>query len=336
MMEYSRKIERMFFHNPTLPIANYPLLDRDLFEIQEFESLAFDYSVNSLCYTYVREFNNNWFVDIYLYYSFYFENQINKKRFIIAPGYQMNENDENAFLAFVKMDDVLFNSRVCADYVQDISNIAPDINMKPYQNLEIALFHTYFACYRSGIRELLLKAGLEYVAMDISTVDCWNVTASNIEEAFGIPINLIRKLNYPGGLQNATLNDLCRNELVWAYRTFHSILNDIAMLNEFQMLYLRECFNHGGTVNKRLLIELADLQSGWDSDSDEYVDGYRVYEDVLRYHSLNRHKDFPKYPSLAFDDIDRFYETYHLLRTYTEQETEFDKKIKGKQVSYYD
>lgn len=93
------------------------MLDRDLFEIQELESLAFDYSVNRLCYTYIREFNGNWLVDVYLYYVTYFDNQINKRRFIIAPGFQMDDRDEKDFLAFVRMDFVLFNTRVCADYV---------------------------------------------------------------------------------------------------------------------------------------------------------------------------------------------------------------------------
>ena len=111
MMESSRQIERMFFHNSTLSIDDYPLLDRDLFEIQELESLAFDYSVKRLCYTYIREFNGNWFVDVYLYYVAYFDNQINKRRFIIAPGFQMDDRDEKDFLTFVRMHCVLFNTR---------------------------------------------------------------------------------------------------------------------------------------------------------------------------------------------------------------------------------
>lgn len=33
------------------------------------------------------------------------------------------------------------------------------INIKPYKDIGLALFHTYFTSFRSGIRELLLKAG---------------------------------------------------------------------------------------------------------------------------------------------------------------------------------
>lgn len=329
MMESSRQIERMFFRNPTLSIDAYPLLDKDLFEIQELESLAFDYTENSLCYTYIREFNRTWFVDIYFYYVDYYDKQINKRRFIIAPGFQMNEKEEKAFLAFVRMNFVLFNTRVCDDYVQEISYVEPGINMKSYKDNGLALFHTYFASFRSGIRELLLKAGLEYVAMDVSAVDGWNIIATNIEEAFNLPLSLLRKLNYPGGLQNSISNDLCKNELVMTYRKFHSILNDIVTINEFQIVYLKDCFNHDETVDKRLLVELADLESGWDYDSDDFIDGYEVYEDVLRYHSLNQYKNiFPQYPSLAVENIDRFYEVYHLLRTYMEHEEEFDCMMK--------
>lgn len=195
------------------------------------------------------------------------------KRFIIAPGFQMDEKDEEDFSVFTKADFILFNTRVCPDYVKEISDVAPDINMKPYKNVGLALFHTYYASFRGGIRELLLKAGLEYVAIDVSTVDGWNMIASNIEDAFGIPLGLMRKLNYQGGIENANSSDFCRKELVMAYKQFHSMLNDISTLNEFQIQYLRECFSYKVMPDKRLLIEFADLTSGWDDDTDEYIDG---------------------------------------------------------------
>ena len=153
--------------------------------------------------------------------------------------------------------------------------------------------------------------------------------ASNIEDAFGIPLGLMRKLNYQGGIENAIANDFCRKELVMAYKQFHSMLNDISTLNEFQIQYLRECFSYKVMPDKRLLIEFADLTSGWDDDTDEYIDGNEVYGDVIRYHSLNSYKNiFPQYPSLSFDDLDRFYETYQLLREYIEHEAEFDHMMK--------
>lgn len=43
--------------------------------------------------------------------------------------------------------------------MQDISYVEQSINIKPYKDIGLALFHTYFTSFRSGIRELLLKAG---------------------------------------------------------------------------------------------------------------------------------------------------------------------------------
>ena len=60
------------------------------------------------------------FVLYYLYASTnasYLNNRINMKRFIIAPGFQMDEKDEKDFSVFVKADFILFNTRVCPDYV---------------------------------------------------------------------------------------------------------------------------------------------------------------------------------------------------------------------------
>lgn len=52
-----------------------------------------------------------------MYYASYLNNRINMKRFIIAPGFQMDEKDEKDFSVFVKADFILFNTRVCPDYV---------------------------------------------------------------------------------------------------------------------------------------------------------------------------------------------------------------------------
>ena len=70
---------------------------------------------------------------------------------------------------------------------------------------------------------LLIKAGLEYIAIDVSYAEGWNIVADNIEDAFGLPVKLLRKLNYRGGLGSVISKEVCRNNLYVIYKKFHSI-----------------------------------------------------------------------------------------------------------------
>lgn len=333
MIDGSRQIERMFFHNQTLDTKEYPPLEEDLADIQAMESMTFDYSFNSLCFIYIREHNESWFVDVYCYYDSYEDNLIHIKRFVIAPGFQMTEEDEKNFFTFINSSCVMFNTRTCGNYIQDIEKLVPDIHIKQYKDLGLALFHTYYASFRSGVRELLLKAGLEYIALDLSYADGWNIIGRNIEEAFQAPIKLVRKLNYPGGIEKIMSGDQSREHAIMVYKKYSSILNDIDTINEFQIHYMMECADEEKTVDKKLLSELTDLESGWDSDAEEYIDGFVVYNQLRDYQVLCEEVNgcktlFPKYPSLAMEDMERFYETYSLLQSYIEYEPIYEEKMR--------
>lgn len=327
-----RDIERLIYQNPIINIKEFPPLDDVSLAIQDMESITFDYSHNNLAYAYIRMHNGTWFVDIYYYYTDLSNNEICMNHFIIAPGFQMNEEDESNFLYFVNCEWVLFNTRVCANYTDSISKIANDLNMKPYTNLGIALCHTYFASFKSGIREKLFKAGLEYVGMDIGLVDDWNIISSNIEEALNLPIKLLRKLNSNRSISEILADASGRRRASIVYEKYHSILNDIDNINEFQVHYLWECIQEDEKVDKKFIKQLADLESGWDSENSCYINGYEVYDELKEYRLLcdkvNYHKTvFSKYPSLMTEDIDRFYEAYTLLKSYVQNQRTFDKMM---------
>ena len=50
-------------------------------------------SVSDLRSVYIREFKDSWFVDVY-YFRCHDDNGIDRKHFVIAPGYQMSEEYE--------------------------------------------------------------------------------------------------------------------------------------------------------------------------------------------------------------------------------------------------
>lgn len=86
-------IERVIYKNPTINKDSYPALDNCETELLEMDSLTFDYGVGNLCSVYIREFEDSWFVDVY-YFRCHDDNGIDRKHFVIAPGYQMSEEYE--------------------------------------------------------------------------------------------------------------------------------------------------------------------------------------------------------------------------------------------------
>lgn len=334
MLDETRIIERIIYHNPVVNKNDFPPLSQIEEEIMDMEGMTFDYDNYSLCYTYIRENNNSWFVDIYLFWETFDKSEIIRDRFIIAPGFMMTERDEKLFMRMLDSYRILFNNRVCDDYVKQISDTAPEINMCPYKNNNMALFHTYFASHKSGIRELLVKSGLTCIAMSLEIIDDWNIAAKNLEDAFGLPFKLLRKLNTEKGIDGILSTKMGRENALKVYKNYHHIMNDMKSVDKFQICYLLECLEEGYKADKKFLKVLGNIKYGWDYEESEYIDGEDTYEmlkeyNVLREKVISREYKtiFPKYPCRLVRDGDCFYEIYNLLRKYVENTYEFQKKM---------
>ena len=322
--------------SPIINVNDFPALDNELLEKQELERRSFDYRENNLCYVYIREHNKNWFLDIYFYHNKYEASYVDRRRFIIAPESRMEEVDERCLVSWLvkKSKSVVFVTPDCDDFIGEMSFITPEIHLKSYTDIGMALFHIYFASFKSGIKELLLKASLEWIALDITFLDDWDfITFQNIETAFNMPLPLLRKFNYSGGIKSVLSNTDVMSNTISVYKRYHSILNDIQTLNEFQILYLKECLEDNKRVDKKLLKELSELQSVLDWEVSEYVDGYEVYEKVKKYRMLWEKVDinyriFKKYPSIKIEEVEYFNAQFNLLQSFIGHEDEFDQKFK--------
>ncbi|MGN0437779.1 MAG: hypothetical protein ACI4F4_04590 [Lachnospiraceae bacterium] len=268
-----RQLERSLYQNPILDIKEFPPLEKDNLSRQKVEVFTFDFSANDLCYIYIREHNKSWFVDIYLYREVYSvtedEQQIHMDHFIIAPGYQMSEEEERTFIYRINKSSVLFSNCVGKIFVEEISKVAPELNMKPYNNIGLALYHTYYASSQNGIRTLLLKEGLECIASDLCIVEGWNIVARDIETAFKMPIELLKKLNSHRSVEMILALEEGRQKAIIVFKKFHEIMNDIKIINELQLEYLYQCFLEDTSVDKKWLLELETLGSDVVSNSGE-------------------------------------------------------------------
>lgn len=332
MRDKIRAIERIIYPNQIMNKDKFPPIDSLNAAIMEMESYVFDFSCWWLCYIYVRENESGWFVDVY----FYMMNENNKleiKRFIIAPGYAMHEDEEEEFLYLSRAGFMVFNERVCGCVYSELDEIAPELHLVEYKDFGKMLHHIYFASFRSGIRELLFKAGgLDEIAMSLSTVDDWDLMGKNVSQAFNhIPYKMLKKLNSQNAVLTILHSEDTRTKAKEIYEKYHVMLNDINQINEFQFRYLNECMADNIVLpNKHILKELANLKSGWSEDIGEDIDGHEIYNKFMYYQELINKMDkyksvFPRYPSLA--EQDRFWELLQILELYIKQEAVVDKRL---------
>jgi hypothetical protein len=278
----TRDIERKVYNNPILDEKDYPPpLSKEEREFQRLEVIPTKLNEDTaVCNAYVRKDDDGWFVDAYFFYNF--SDMLMEERFVIKPGYQMPDFREHKFLKLIDKSSVWFNSALIGIFEDDLDKAAPELNIKNYFNIGTSLFHAYFASFRSGVRELLVKAGLSYIALNLRYMTGWNMMAQNIEDAFGMPVTLLRKFNYRVESEKdcviATADD--RQLIAMIYRYYHSLLNDIETLNELQILYLKDCLENDETVEKRMLRFLGELDTHLMYDryiEDDYVKYEKCY-----------------------------------------------------------
>ena len=211
------------------------------------------------------------------------------------------------------------------------------------------MFHTYFAAHKSGVRNELIKIqGVEQISLYLHEISGWNMIATRLKDLFQeqLPLGLLRKLNSYNSIMTILATKKGRQNAVTVYKQYHSLLNDVSELNEFQIQYMLKKKKKKIKINKRFLKYLSELESRYDYEVDAYVDGFVVYKQLIEYQKLYgkiKRKynkiSFPQYPN--YTDYDRFYELLHLLKKYVNNENvdevmaDYCKKV-TKKYSYRD
>lgn len=333
-----RAIERALYPNKELNVEDFPSLPCDVMKAQEMDAMLFDYNWDYGYYSfaYIREHNSSWFIDIYTYYCD-LNHQICSFRVIIAPGYQMDLEHEKDFELILDGVCMAYNTRCIDGFVDKMKMLAPELKLIDYPNFSMVLGHIYYSCFRSGIREILWKAGgLCHIAKNISLFEDWDMLANNVESAFDMPLKLLRKFNSLDAIEHVIKTADGRDNAGYAYAHYHRILNDIDILNDYQIRYLCECADKEikeKDVDKKLIkTSLASIESDFgDWEDEEYEDGHVVYEYYMRYRSMleaSEYTDlFPLYPSLSLDDLGEFRDIQDTLKKYIKNGDEIDRKF---------
>lgn len=200
-MDNNRSIERLLFPCPEVDSSDYsaysPVSPE---EFMVMEQGFRDDSSHVCLFPYARLTKaGKAFIDIYVWDLMLYP--YNYRRFIICEGYRLSEEEENAFLKYVRCACHCLGNERMRNLNARVMELLPAWHYIPYSadRLTEALRHMYFASHRSGAREILYKAGLCFIAANLDMVPSYNVIGTDPKTILGngLPMKLLRILNQP-------------------------------------------------------------------------------------------------------------------------------------------
>ncbi len=322
-MDCMTDLERMLFSNPVIQTDQYPPLDQQNLEIMRAESMASGES--SVIYGYLREWRSRWFVDVYV--NTVEDQSLWTERFIIADGYSMTADDEQRFFERLMSPYTTVNQRTCGFLFQEITGLLPELHLRSYDPWSHVFLHIYYCTHRSGIREQLFKIGLNEVAVRLGEIDEYNLLGTNVEEAFDVPLKMMRKLNTREAVSTMLRTKESRLEAKWMYQWYHNFINRFHELNRYQFDYLKECLEKETTPHMRFLKQLSRLRDMPDPYFEIVPLSDVLYQEFKKYRknwsALGTYRTvFPQYPDLS--DGRRFLTLAKLLEEYVMYEGDLD------------
>lgn len=316
-----RKIERRIFKNEPMNMEKYIPLDSKLQAEMAADLCKNAESCNALIYAYVVDHADGWYIDVY-FHERTSRTRMVSKRFMIDPGKMMPIAEERAFLKLWKEYSYAYYSKENRNVLKEkIKAKMPDVKLKE-KSLILNLLQVYFASQKCGLRsEMFRIGGLSKLAMALEEVENINLLETDISKAFGgIKKKMLRKLNSEQNAGSVLRTEEKREIVKKLYELYSHILDQFDNLNEFQIYYLADCMDKEELLpDIHFMGVLAELESRWDSELGEMVDGYDVYEDYLLYMRDNEEVDpdhfvFPAYPTLeednCFSDLCYFKDEY--------------------------
>lgn len=339
-----RTIERLCQPRPVINPDDFPQLD--LYERSKYrqEMRPFYRSLHSdnYCRAYVRtDHKGEWFVDIYFIENFKDIRKRSERRFVIKSGFLMTTEDESDFLGYLHRTGIIYDHEMVNDFIENIREVAPEFNIWGFMYFPMILEHTYFAASKSGIRELLYKAGgLNEIAFMLDCIDDINLCEDTIAGTMGMPLNMLRKFNSPEMVYEVLRDPDNRQRAADIYKRYHRNLNKTEILTIYQFKYLDECFvkdeiqeisgsdNVKNCFNKEIFKCLGKLF--WWEDEDISENGQTIpYDEIMTF--INWWKDakmsFGKLAHMIDEDSDEdesFWHCFRIAREYLKNKAEID------------
>lgn len=176
---------------------------------------------------------------------------------VCQPEHRMSDGDEELLLRYCTLDSVYINKQLLGEVVNEYDRLFPHTNIDLYESRPaMSVLHMYF-CLFKGIRELIYKAQLSYLATEIEKIDDINLLPVLTK---GSPVNLFEKgftqkllklLNTHWGIEYLHTAKK-RRETLEIYKEYSHNLGGYYVISHSQWLYLRACYRKKFEYNKKL------------------------------------------------------------------------------------
>ncbi len=301
--------------------TEYPLIDEWQLKVLEYETWSIDNQ--KVLIPIARSYEGKWYADIYIYLKA--EKRI--ERVVIKPDHELEEIEK--LKLWEDNSDVGFSIRENEFFLSEISDLAPEINMKRYDDIRDALRHVYYASHKENLCEQLYKCQLDVIARCYEQIKDLRNDSTNIEDAFGLPLAFIRKMNSRFGLYTGLIDKRAREISAYTYKKFSGMLNDIDRIEHFQWTYLQDCLQDDILPDKDMLKKLSWIK---DYYAKEKLDGEDIYDVFVSYKENRRivkemyDISFPKKVN-CFDRPEELYSICYLAMDFAQRGDVIDMRI---------
>ena len=247
------------------------------------------------------------------------------KQLVCTPGCRLSEEEEE-FLVLACLDENTTISRgLVAKVIEAYNTDIPHTNIKLYKNAPLlSVLHMYFCMFR-GIREILFKARLPYLASRIHMIDAIDVspimTKGRPVDLFGkgVTMRMLRLLNSQWGIRELMTEEK-RGLAVRTYRHYSRMLGGYAGIGHSQWLYLKACL----TDREEFEFDLTKFRFFGKDNTDQLFQDYLIF--LAKKKIINRHMEWER-DLTDLDQLHKYTTEADYLLSYVSNKDEYDHLI---------
>lgn len=275
---------------------------------------------------------DKWYLIIYLWKPYNITLPHPFKCFYCSPGYRLAEEEEAELLHYCTDKNTHTNKLLIEEVVRTLQRLAPDLNLIFYSDRPLySVLHIYFCMFR-GLRELLFKAGLPYLAVAIDKVDSYNMMSAkeSPNEFFekGFTVRLLRMLDNEWGIRD--LLDVERRQIALkTYKKFCQALVGYDQITCSQWEYLKSCCQGKFDYQKEIF---HFLKAG---ETERLYEDFEIF--TAKCKLINKYMHWSRRLTSVMDLQLFMYEADHILLYVTNQE-EWDRLMwkQARRLRYLD
>lgn len=265
----TRYIEHLFCHCPIVncnDFERFPMASYEEFMLME--QYSYEYSDRICAFLFVREENYpERFVDVYIFDVMLYP--ASYERFVICDGEQLPDEREKKLLEYARNGFLIIDPEVMSRFNESVEKIFPQWHYHPYNSFSVgkAIEHIYYTSHQSGPREILFKAGLSNIALNLDKLPSYNLIGTTATTIIGsnIPLRFLRIMNksrFIGHLFDKSDFEHC----LQIYRKYSGYIGDNP--TNVQWMYLDYLFSNNGLFagrpfNRALYERLATAEGGY-------------------------------------------------------------------------